>query len=173
MKGHYRLIPGRVGPSSKPLEQDQKQTSDPQNRCLSHPINQQQRSSFITDPLSFSVFLLRSRPSSELWARHCFFFFFFFYIYGFCAHALDYHGDEKMAPGSFLLDMLNRSKEQQSEKFLDLGTRTWRGADVQSAVAFACRFEELRLGHTFGSMRAWQPKCGCSETDLLLAETFI
>ena len=24
----------------------------------------------------------------------------------FCAHALDYHGDEKMAPGSFLLDML-------------------------------------------------------------------
>ena len=43
-----------------------KATSDPQNRCLSHPINQQQRSSFITDPLSFSVFLLRSRPSSEL-----------------------------------------------------------------------------------------------------------
>ena len=30
-----------------------------------------------------------------------------------------------------------------------------------------------RVGHTFGSMRAWQPKCECSETDLLLAETFI
>ena len=85
MKGLYRLIPGRVGPSSKPLEQDQKQTSDPQNRCLSHPINQQQRSSFITDPLSFSVFLLRSRPSSELWARHCFFFFFFFPLWLLCA----------------------------------------------------------------------------------------
>ena len=85
MKGHYRLIPGRVGPSSKPLEQDQKQTSDPQNRCLSHPINQQQRSSFITDPLSFSVFLLRSRPSSELWARHCFFFSFFLHLWLLCA----------------------------------------------------------------------------------------
>ena len=85
MKGHYRLIPGRVGPSSKPLEQDQKQTSDPQNRCLSHPINQQQRSSFITDPLSFSVFLLRSRPSSELWARHCFFFLFFLHLWLLCA----------------------------------------------------------------------------------------
>ena len=47
------------------------------------------------------------------------------------------------------------------------------GRRRMSAVVFACRFEELRLGHTFGSMRAWQPKCGCSETDLLLAETFI
>ena len=47
------------------------------------------------------------------------------------------------------------------------------GRRRMSAVVFACRFEELRLGHTFGSMRAWQPKYGCSETDLLLAETFI
>ena len=31
----------------------------------------------------------------------------------------------------------------------------------------------VRVGHTFGSMRAWQPKCGCSETALLLAKTFI
>ena len=55
--------------------------------------------------------------------------------------------------------------------------RSWythvTGRRRMSAVVFACRFEELRLGHTFGSMRAWQPKCGCSETDLLLAETFI
>ena len=143
MKGHYRLIPGRVGPSSKPLEQDQKQTSDPQNRCLSHPINQQQRSSFITDPLSFSVFLLRSRPSSELWARHCFFFF-FFYIYGFCAHALDYHGDEKMAPGSFLLDMLNRSKEQ-GELVAETETRSAvfvaRRPSVRARMA-SCPFDD-------------------------------
>ena len=47
------------------------------------------------------------------------------------------------------------------------------GRRRMSAVVFACRLEGLRLGHTFGSMRAWQPKCGCSETDLLLAETFI
>ena len=47
------------------------------------------------------------------------------------------------------------------------------GRRRMSAVVFACSFEELRLGHTFGSMRAWQPKCGCSETDLLFAETFI
>ena len=45
------------------------------------------------------------------------------------------------------------------------------GRRRMSGVVFACRFEEVRLGHTFGSMRAWQPKCGCSETDLLLAET--
>ena len=47
------------------------------------------------------------------------------------------------------------------------------GRRRMSAVVFACRFEGLRLGHTFGSMRAWQPKCGCSKTDLLLAETLI
>ena len=143
MKGHYRLIPGRVGPSSKPLEQDQKQTSGPQNRCLSHPINQQQHSSFITDPLSFSVFLLRSRPSSELWARHCFFSF-FFYIYGFCAHALDYHCDEKMAPGSFLLDMLNRSKEQ-GELVAETETRSAvfvaRRPSVRARMA-SCPFDD-------------------------------
>ena len=139
MKGHYRLIPGRVGPSSKPLEQDQKQTSDPQNRCLSHPINQQQRSSFITDPLSFS-FVRGQVLSSELAIA----FFLFFYIYGFCAHALDYHSYEKMAPGSFLLDMLNRSKEQ-GELVAETETRSAvfvaRRPSVRARMA-SCPFDD-------------------------------
>ena len=65
---------------------------------------------------------------------------------------------------------------QQSEKFLDQGTLTWRGADlwVQWCLhAISRDFDWVRVGHTFGSMRAWQPKCGFSETALLLAETFI
>ena len=64
----------------------------------------------------------------------------------------------------------------QSEKFLDLGTRTWQGADPQCSgvcMLFRGTSKWVRVGHTFGSMRAWQPKCGCSETALLLAETFI
>ena len=139
MKGHYRLIPGRVGPSSKPLEQDQKQTSDPQNRCLSHPINQQQRSSFITDPLSSSVFLLRSRPSSELWARHCFFFFFFLHLWLLCACS-----KLPWAPGLFLLDMLNRSKEQ-GELVAETETRSAvfvaRRPSVRARMA-SCPFDD-------------------------------
>ena len=57
-----------------------------------------------------------------------------------------------------------------------IGTRTWRGADVWVewfCMPFRGTSTWVRVGHTFGSMRAWQPKCGCSETDLLLAETFI
>ena len=54
---------------------------------------------------------------------------------------------------------------EQSEKFPNLGTLTWRGADVWVQWSFACHFEELwsgsvRVGHTFGSMRAWQPSAG-------------
>ena len=51
------------------------------------------------------------------------------------------------------------------------------GRRRMSAVVFACRFwgtsKWVRVGHTFGSMRAWQPKCGCSKTNLILDETFI
>ena len=65
---------------------------------------------------------------------------------------------------------------QQSEKFLDLGTRTWRGADPQCSgvcMLFRGTSKWVRVGHTFGSIRARQPKCGCSETALLFAKTFI
>ena len=71
-------------------------------------------------------------------------FFLFFYIYGFCAHALDYHGDEKMAPGSFLLDMLNRSKEQ-GELVAETETRSAvfvaRRPSVRARMA-SCPFDD-------------------------------
>ena len=47
------------------------------------------------------------------------------------------------------------------------------GRRPMSAGVFRGTLKWVRVGHTFGSMRAWQPKCGCSETALLLAETFI
>ena len=61
----------------------------------------------------------------------------------FVAHALDYHGDEKMAPGSFLLDMLNRSKEQ-GELVAETETRSAvfvaRRPSVRARVA-SCPFD--------------------------------
>ena len=66
----------------------------------------------------------------------------------------------------------------QSEKILDPGTLTWRVPTYECngvCMLFRGTSTLVRVGHTFGSMRAWQPKCGCtcSETALLLAKTFI
>ena len=80
--------------------------------------------------------------------------------------------DHKQSPQ---LDHIAQSV-QQSEKFLDLGTLTvtWRGAEYECSgvcMLFRGTSKWVRVGPTFGSMRAWQPKCGCRETALRLAET--
>ena len=53
---------------------------------------------------------------------------------------------------------------KQSEKFLNLGTLAWR-----TGLCMPFRGISVRVGHTFWSMRAWYPKCRCSETDVHLA----